>query len=191
MSIRTRTPGTFETNTLEQTRTATHELRRIKNLLDAVLTSTTTMASTMIVDEDDNVITELQTLPLNLNLLYGFGDGAWQRLITDTSNRLVVALDAVPLPTGAATEAKQDTIITEILAQGLVLDNIETYTLRNSWTTIPGNTVTMTYYGGVVAGNPSGALTNVQTAVYSDGGVVFTQTFTYDVNNNILTIVVS
>lgn len=77
-----------------------------------------------------------------------------------------------------ATEAKQDLIIERLVAE--------------TFTTIPGNSVGMTYYGGVVAGNPSGALTNIQSAIYSDsGGAVFTQTFTYDINNNILTIVVS
>jgi hypothetical protein len=39
MSIRSRKPGHFETNEIEQTRTATHELRRIKNKLSELITT--------------------------------------------------------------------------------------------------------------------------------------------------------
>ena len=72
------------------------------------------------------------------------------------------------------------------------LSNIETYNLRDNWNTVAGNIATLSYYSGVVAGNPSGTTTNVETSVYSDGGgTVFTNTFTYDAADNILTITTS
>lgn len=61
-----------------------------------------------------------------------------------------------------------------------------------NWTVIVGNSVAYNYYAGVAAGNPSGNTNNIETAVFSDTtGVVFTQTFTYDANDNVLSIVVS
>ena len=86
---------------------------------------------------------------------------------------------------GLATETKQDTTI------GL-LQKIETQLNKDAWLTIPTNSVAYSYYAGVAAGNPSGNTNNIETAVFSDaGGVVFTQTFTYDANDNVLSIVVS
>lgn len=82
-------------------------------------------------------------------------------------------------------------LLTEVLDQGVTLDNIETYTLNESWATIPSNSVAYTYYSGVVAGNPSGNV-NLETAAYSNGGgVVYTQTFFYDLNDNVISIVVT
>jgi len=61
--------------------------------------------------------------------------------------------------------------------------------LRANWNTIAGNNTTYTYYSGIVPGNPSGSTSNVETAEYFDyTGLVFTQTFTYDANDNVLTI---
>jgi hypothetical protein len=61
-----------------------------------------------------------------------------------------------------------------------------------AWTQTPGNSVVYSYYAGVAAGNPSGNTNNIETAEYSDKvGVVFTQTFTYDANDNVLSIIVS
>lgn len=65
-------------------------------------------------------------------------------------------------------------------------------TERIAWARIAGNSIVYNYYAGVSAGNPSGNTNNVETAEYSDKlGVVFTQTFTYDANDNIISIVVS
>ena len=58
------------------------------------------------------------------------------------------------------------------------------------WDKIVGNSVAFTYYGGVVAGNPSGNK-NLETAAYSDGVVQFTQTFTYDTLDDVLSITVT
>ena len=89
------------------------------------------------------------------------------------------------LPSGAASEAKQDTAIA-------LLQKIETQLNKDTWITIPTNSVAYNYYAGVAAGNPSGNTNNIETAVFSDaGGIVFTQTFTYDANDNVLSIVVS
>jgi hypothetical protein len=75
------------------------------------------------------------------------------------------------------------------IASEATLTVIEAYMLKEVWATIPGNSVAYTYYSGVVAGNPSGNA-NLETAAYSNaGGVVYTQTFTYDVNDNVINIV--
>lgn len=99
-------------------------------------------------------------------------------LLNKLTNALVQLATTNALPSGAATEAKQDVIITRLTA--------------DTWTTLVGNSVAFTYYAPSVSGNPGTATNNVETAVYSDGtGVVFTQTFTYDIDSNILTIVIS
>jgi len=87
-----------------------------------------------------------------------------------------------------ATESTLATLATEVTAA-----SIDQNTTRDAWDTIPGNSITYAYYAGVVPGqNPSGNTNNVETATYADGGgTVFTQTFTYDVNDNVLTIVCS
>lgn len=116
-------------------------------------------------------------------------------LLAKLLSSLVTIETVNSLPSGAATETTLAALLAKVISapateakQDLILERL----VADTWTTIPGNSITMTYYGGVVAGNPSGALTNAETAVYSDsGGPVFTQTFTYDINNNILTIVVS
>lgn len=64
--------------------------------------------------------------------------------------------------------------------------------IADTWTTIPGNSVALTYYAAGDPDNPGTSVNNVATATYSNAaGVVFTQTFTYDSNSNILTIIVS
>jgi len=86
-----------------------------------------------------------------------------------------------------ATPGSVDTSTLETL-----LTNIETYSLRDNWNVVAGNIATLTYYGGVAAGHPASSTTEVHTAVYSNGsGTVFTNTFTYDAANNILTITTS
>lgn len=72
--------------------------------LDNILIAIGNIYSTIHVEEDDNAIPEGLTLPTGIVELYGHWDGAWQRLTTDGNNRLVIAADSLPLPTGAATE---------------------------------------------------------------------------------------
>ena len=62
------------------------------------------------------------------------------------------------------------------------LSTIATVTLRANWTTLIGNSINYTYDGS----------NNVITAEYYTGAtLVFTQTFTYDVNNNCTSITTS
>ena len=64
--------------------------------------------------------------------------------------------------------------------------------VKGVWDRIPGNSIEFTYYTGAAAGNPSGSTSNIETATYKDDGVTsFTQTFTYDGNDNILTLTVA
>lgn len=72
------------------------------------------------------------------------------------------------------------------------LASIDQNTTRENWTTIPGNSKEITYYPesspGSDADNPSGNK-NVESIIYSDSsGVVWTETFTYDSDDDVLTI---
>lgn len=86
---------------------------------------------------------------------------------------------------GLATEAKQDSIITQ-------LTNNNSYSLNEVWLTVPGNSVSYTYYSGVVPGNNPSGNTNVETIVFSDGGgAVFTQTYSYNLSDDLVSVAVS
>lgn len=77
------------------------------------------------------------------------------------------------------------------IASEATLAIIEAYMLNEVWTTIPGNSVAYTYYSGITVGNPLGN-NNLETASYSDtGGVVYTQTFSYDTDDNVINIAVT
>lgn len=59
------------------------------------------------------------------------------------------------------------------------------------WSTIPGNSEEYTYYTGIVAGNPSGNK-NVQTVVFKTGvTTIATQTYTWDSDDDVLSITAS
>lgn len=92
----------------------------------------------------------------------------------------------------ACTCEKLGLLVASGSSSSAFLETIATNTTRENWNTVVGNTVTFSYYAGIAGGNPSGNTSNVETAVYSNGaGTAFTNTFTYDANDNILTIVTS
>jgi hypothetical protein len=98
----------------------------------------------------------------------------------DTSN-LDVALSTV------ATEATLALILGGLTTMA---DNID----KDTWDTTIGNTKVFSYYGGAGAGHPASSTTEVETIEFREAGgatLVFTQTFTYDAANNVLTIVVT
>ena len=71
-----------------------------------------------------------------------------------------------------------------------VVDSIENLgdKLAN-WTNVVGNSIEYSYYTGAAAGNPSGDTNNVETAKYYTGAtLMFTQTFSYNANNNAIKI---
>jgi len=82
-------------------------------------------------------------------------------------------------------EASNDLIVA---SNGNIDDNID----ASTWDTTVGNSKILSYYAGSVAGHPATSTSEVETIEFrSDGGAVlhFTQTFTYDAANNVLTIV--
>jgi hypothetical protein len=95
-------------------------------VLNLILSQNTAINNKIITDDDDNAITDGQTLPLSISELYGHWDGAWQRITTDGSNRLVVAADSLPLPTGAATETTALQIDSSIVLGNLTLNSLNT-----------------------------------------------------------------
>lgn len=66
-------------------------------------------------DDDDDDIARAQTLPLAIQLLYGYNGTSWARLVKSADGLLVdgsgvtqpVSAVSLPLPTGAATSANQ------------------------------------------------------------------------------------
>lgn len=79
---------------------------------------------------------------------------------------------------GDASEAKQDDIISELKLEG--------------WTNTPDNSQEFVYYIEGEIGNPSDDINNVKYIIYKEGiNTVITKTFTYDENNNVLTITAS
>jgi hypothetical protein len=104
-----------------------------------------------------------------------------QRTATHELRRIKSAV--IQSAEGQATEAKQDLILT-------ALNSLSELFLASNWSSVIGNTITYSYYTGIEIGNPSGNTNNVETAEYSDGtGLIYTQTFTYDSSDNVLTIV--
>jgi hypothetical protein len=57
---------------------------------------------------------------------------------------------------------------------------------------VPGNSVEITYYSGVAAGNPSGTTDNIETIVYKTGAtIIATKTLEYDLADNIIKVTIS
>jgi len=86
-----------------------------------------------------------------------------------------------------------DKIRIEILRElELMLISISSLAEREnseSWDTIPGNSKVITYYSGAESGHPSSSTSEVKTIDFKTGpNIMFTQTLTYDADNNVLTI---
>lgn len=76
--------------------------------------------------DDDSVAAGSGDSPRRLVLSYAYntGTGVWER-VTRTASGLEVDVKASVLPSGAATEAKQDSAITELQSANTSLDSIE------------------------------------------------------------------
>ena len=115
---------------------------------------------------------------------------------------------------GASTEAKQDDLITlndaannllvaiamntttskdvgavDIDTLRVVLESaLRDPLLFDLWVNTIGNTVALEYWGAVSAGNPSGNK-NLKTVKYASGGLpLLTQTYTYDIDDDVILI---
>jgi len=120
------------------------------------------------------------------------------------TNALLTTIDADTsnLDVLLSTRASEATLTGVATDLGLIYTNLQLNTIlaaqmeanidASTWDTTIGNTKTFSYYAGVQPGHPAASLTEVQTIAFSDGGgLVFTQTFTYDAANNVLTSVVT
>ena len=68
---------------------------------------------------------------------------------------------------------------------------IENYTNLSAWDAVAGNSKEFTYYSGVSAENPSGEK-NVESIIYKTGiTTIVTRTFTWDADDDVLTITAS
>ena len=119
----------------------------------------------------------------------------WHRLVDWlTAVRDSILLAAV----GQATEAKQDDIITALAGIDTINSkiNVDTNDLeREVWDKVPGQVKTITYYiSGIEAGNLSGNK-NVKNISYTGSADTdrpdFSQLFTWDVDDDIVTITAS
>lgn len=124
-------------------------------------------------------------LPTPSNAVFIAGEdpsGDLKGIQVDSTGKLNVNVGSIPLPTGAATEAKQDSQITLATAQA------NTISARLSGSLVPAafNEVDLTY---VTVGNGIG---QVQTAIYKlSGSTVATLTFTYDSSDRLSSVVKS
>jgi hypothetical protein len=68
---------------------------------------------------------------------------------------------------------------------------IENYTNLDVWDSVAGNSKEFTYYSGISAENPSGEK-NVESIIYKTGvTTVVTRTFTWDADDDVLSITAS
>lgn len=109
--------------------------------------------NTINLQDDDNSIVEGLKLPTQIVELYGHWSGSWQRLTTDGSNRLVIAADSLPLPTGAATQATLASVLAEL--QSTLDVNVTNATLAvtqsGAWTVTANQGTSPWIVGGTVA----------------------------------------
>jgi hypothetical protein len=100
------------------------------------------------------------------------------------------------LTNDVATEATLLQVYSELGNATALLTGIETNQQdqldlfeKANWTSIVGNSIEITYYSGVAAGNPSGSTSNIETTVYKTGAsVAFTQTMTYNAANLVTSV---
>lgn len=140
----------------------------------------------------------LTLLNTKLNTLGQKASAASAPVVLSTEQEAI--LSAISIATGlGATEATlllANALLTTIDADtsAIALDTaaISANIDASTWDTTIGNTKTFSYYAGTQPGHPATSTTEVRTIAFSDGGgLVFTQTFTYDAANNVLTIVVT
>jgi hypothetical protein len=71
-----------------------------------------------------------------------------------------------------------------------ILSDIESAIDLTNFSEIPGNSIEITYYTGVEAGNPSGSTTNAKTIVYKTGvTTILTKTIEYNLTNDVLKVI--
>ena len=98
---------------------------------------------------------------------------------------------------GLATEATLSNVSTQLSSlnqestQANVLSQLQG-TLLSQWQFIAGNSLSIQYFTGISASNPSGNTNNISSITFLQGAtVVLTQSLTYDINDNVLTVTAS
>lgn len=110
---------------------------------------------------------DVASLPVSFNT--GAADATTQRVVIASSQTVPVSVASLPLPTGAATDAKLDTIITTLTSTNTKLDSIETNTSPelNSH-----STQTVTSASAVTFTAPAGAKRMVIQNSLAAGGAI-------------------
>lgn len=110
---------------------------------------------------------DVASLPVSFNT--GAADATTQRVVIASSQTVPVSAASLPLPTGAATDAKLDTIITTLTSTNTKLDSIETNTSPelNSH-----STQTVTSASAVTFTAPAGAKRMVIQNSLAAGGAI-------------------
>jgi hypothetical protein len=113
---------------------------------------------------------DVATLPVSFNA--GATDATTQRVVVANDQTLPISASSLPLPTGAATDAKLDSIITAIGSTNTKLDSIE---LNTSPELNSHQTQTVTSASAVTFTAPSGAKRMViQNSLNANGAIRFT-----------------
>lgn len=169
--------------------------------LDAKVTAVDTTGKATEAKQDD-AITQLTTISGDTTSLdskipaQGAALTAASTPVNIASDQTVpVSISSQPLPTGAATEAKQDSAITELQSANTSLDNIEA-DIDALNARLAGNLVPETFddiqVSYVAAGNGAG---EIETVEYRTGGgagtLVKTLTLVYDAQDRLIQVTAS
>jgi hypothetical protein len=112
---------------------------------------------------------DVVTLPVSFNS--GATDATTQRVVLVNDQTLPISASSLPLPTGAATDAKLDSIITAIGSTNTKLDSIE---LNTSPELNSSSTQTVTSSSAVTFTSPTGAKRMViQNSLNANGAIRF------------------
>lgn len=114
--------------------------------------------------------------------------------LSNSTNQIVSAIS-----TGASTVYTTDAGPVDTDTLRVVLDNSTLVTLNKisnylefeSWDKIIGNSLIMSYYTGIEAGNPTGNA-NIKQMVYKRGvTTIVTTTYSYDATDKVISVVAS
>lgn len=140
----------------------------------------------LVTDNSDNTIkkidasADIQWMSNNtIAIFYQGGD-----LILNTSDIIATKVEPnAEIPFSGTAYALMDILTQSFFDSSSSLTNVSI---------TPGNSIEVTYYSGVAAGNPSGTTTNIETLVYKSGTtVIATKTIEYNAADDITKITIS
>ncbi len=80
-------------------------------------------------------------------------------------------------------------IILDIELRSLLLTYLRANVTGMAGVSRPGSSQVLAYYGGVTAENPSGNKNVATIEYYNDASIAYTQTFSYDIADDVIEII--